>query len=55
MMFATFVRVMLIKPWILFQAYRKWVAKYGEEPALPGLNMTHDQVRSSLADSINLS
>jgi len=26
------------------QAYKKWVAKYGEEPGLPGMNLTHDQL-----------
>jgi membrane metallo-endopeptidase-like protein 1 len=26
------------------QAYKKWVAKYGEEPELPGMNLTHDQL-----------
>ncbi|XP_060528055.1 neprilysin-1-like isoform X2 [Cylas formicarius] len=27
-----------------FRAYRKWVARYGEEDGLPGLNLTHDQL-----------
>lgn len=27
-----------------FRAYRKWVSKHGEEPALPGLNLSHDQL-----------
>lgn len=27
-----------------FRAYKKWVAKHGEEAALPGLNLTHDQL-----------
>ncbi|KAG5682753.1 hypothetical protein PVAND_012086 [Polypedilum vanderplanki] len=27
-----------------FRAYKKWVAIHGEEPALPGLNLTHDQL-----------
>jgi len=27
-----------------FRAYRKWVAEHGEEPDLPGLNMTHNQL-----------
>ncbi|KAJ8920319.1 hypothetical protein NQ315_011981 [Exocentrus adspersus] len=27
-----------------FRAYRKWVSQHGEEPALPGLNLTHDQL-----------
>ncbi|XP_017304641.1 neprilysin-1-like, partial [Diaphorina citri] len=27
-----------------FQAYRKWVAAYGAEPLLPGLNLTHNQL-----------
>lgn len=26
------------------QAYRKWVSQHGEEPDLPGLNLTHDQL-----------
>ena len=26
------------------QAYKKWVRHHGEEPLLPGLNMTHDQL-----------
>ncbi|KAK7483108.1 hypothetical protein BaRGS_00025676 [Batillaria attramentaria] len=25
-------------------AYRKWVQKHGEEPALPGINLSHDQL-----------
>ncbi len=29
---------------MFIQAYKKWVAKHGEEPALPGLNLTHDQL-----------
>lgn len=28
----------------LSQAYRKWVLKNGEEPSLPGLNLTHTQI-----------
>lgn len=27
-----------------FRAYKKWVSVHGEEPALPGLNLTHDQL-----------
>ena len=27
-----------------FRAYKKWVAMHGEEPQLPGLNLTHDQL-----------
>ncbi|KAJ8679540.1 hypothetical protein QAD02_015327 [Eretmocerus hayati] len=27
-----------------FRAYKKWVASHGEEPLLPGLNLTHDQL-----------
>ncbi|XP_018329444.1 neprilysin-1 [Agrilus planipennis] len=27
-----------------FRAYRKWVGEHGEEPYLPGLNLTHDQL-----------
>jgi len=27
-----------------FQAYKKWVTKHGEEPLLPGIDMTHDQL-----------
>ncbi|KAE8739548.1 hypothetical protein FOCC_FOCC014968 [Frankliniella occidentalis] len=27
-----------------FRAYRKWVAKHGEEPRLPGINLTHNQL-----------
>ncbi|XP_030759293.1 neprilysin-1-like isoform X1 [Sitophilus oryzae] len=27
-----------------FRAYKKWVAQYGEEDLLPGLNLTHDQL-----------
>ena len=27
-----------------YRAYRKWVEVNGEEPLLPGLNMTHEQV-----------
>ncbi|EEB19528.1 endothelin-converting enzyme, putative [Pediculus humanus corporis] len=27
-----------------FRAYKKWVAKHGEEPLLPGINLTHDQL-----------
>lgn len=26
------------------QAYKKWVVAHGEEPDLPGLNLTHDQL-----------
>ncbi|KAK6631134.1 18S rRNA pseudouridine methyltransferase [Polyplax serrata] len=27
-----------------FRAYKKWVAKHGEEPLLPGINLSHDQL-----------
>ncbi|XP_046994837.1 neprilysin-1-like [Schistocerca americana] len=27
-----------------FRAYRKWVSRHGEEPLLPGINLTHDQL-----------
>ncbi|VVC33209.1 Hypothetical protein CINCED_3A017909 [Cinara cedri] len=27
-----------------FRAYKKWVTKHGEEPLLPGIDMTHDQL-----------
>ena len=27
-----------------YRAYKKWVKMHGEEPELPGLNMTHDQL-----------
>ncbi|XP_076300647.1 neprilysin-1 [Lasioglossum baleicum] len=27
-----------------FRAYRKWVSIHGEEPLLPGINLTHDQL-----------
>ncbi|XP_063233227.1 neprilysin-1 [Bacillus rossius redtenbacheri] len=27
-----------------FRAYRKWVAEHGEEPGLPGMDLTHDQL-----------
>jgi neprilysin len=27
-----------------FRAYRKWVSIHGEEPELPGLNLTHNQL-----------
>nr|CAD7569224.1 unnamed protein product [Timema californicum] len=27
-----------------FRAYKKWVRKHGEEPGLPGINLTHDQL-----------
>jgi len=26
------------------QAYKKWVSVHGEEPLLPGVNLTHDQL-----------
>lgn len=28
----------------ILQAYRKWVQQHGDEPDLPGLNLTHDQL-----------
>ncbi|KAL1137603.1 hypothetical protein AAG570_009299 [Ranatra chinensis] len=27
-----------------YRAYKKWVNRYGEEPRLPGVNLTHDQL-----------
>ncbi|XP_076237007.1 neprilysin-1 [Calliopsis andreniformis] len=27
-----------------FRAYRKWVSRHGEEPLLPGVNLTHNQL-----------
>jgi len=27
-----------------YRAYRKWVLRHGEEPQLPGLNLSHDQL-----------
>jgi membrane metallo-endopeptidase-like protein 1 len=27
-----------------YRAYKKWVEKHGQEPNLPGLNLTHDQL-----------
>ncbi|EEC10627.1 neprilysin, putative [Ixodes scapularis] len=27
-----------------YRAYKKWVKQYGEEPLLPGINLTHDQL-----------
>ncbi|KAK9881775.1 hypothetical protein WA026_017293 [Henosepilachna vigintioctopunctata] len=27
-----------------FRAYRKWVSQHGEEPDLPGMNLTHNQL-----------
>lgn len=36
-----------IKKWwlsILFQAYRQWVARNGEEKLLPGISLNHDQL-----------
>ncbi|KZS15003.1 Endothelin-converting enzyme 1 [Daphnia magna] len=27
-----------------YRAYRKWVGRHGEEPLLPGLNLSHDQL-----------
>ncbi|XP_071446832.1 neprilysin-1-like [Hetaerina americana] len=27
-----------------FRAYKKWVSLHGEEPRLPGINLTHDQL-----------
>ena len=37
-----------------YRAYRKWVEVNGEEPLLPGLNMTHEQVNITTT-SINIS
>ena len=28
----------------MIQAYKKWVSIHGEEPLLPGVNLTHDQL-----------
>ena len=36
-----------------YRAYRKWVEVNGEEPLLPGLNMTHEQVNITTT-SINI-
>ena len=36
-----------------YRAYRKWVEVNGEEPLLPGLNMTHEQV-NIITTSINI-
>ena len=35
-----------ILPFLLqaYRAYKKWVEIHGEEPDLPGMNMTHDQL-----------
>lgn len=30
--------------WLLKQAYKKWTKSHPVEPALPGLNLTHDQL-----------
>ena len=35
-----------------YRAYRKWVEVNGEEPLLPGLNMTHEQV--NITTTINI-
>ena len=37
-----------------YRAYRKWVEVNGEEPLLPGLNMTHEQVNNITTSSINI-
>lgn len=29
---------------MVLQAYRRWVSTHGEEPHLPGLDLTHDQL-----------
>jgi membrane metallo-endopeptidase-like protein 1 len=29
---------------LVFQAYKKWVRAHGEEPRLPGIELTHDQL-----------
>lgn len=36
-----------------YRAYRKWVEVNGEEPLLPGLNMTHEQV-NFITTTINI-
>ena len=36
-----------------YRAYRKWVEVNGEEPLLPGLNMTYEQV-NIITTSINI-
>ena len=36
-----------------YRAYRKWVEVNGEEPLLPGLNMTHEQV-NIITTTINI-
>ena len=30
--------------WLFCQAYRKWVEQHGEEPLLPGIDLSHDQL-----------
>lgn len=29
---------------LVLQAYKKWVSRHGEEPRLPGIDLTHDQL-----------
>ena len=29
---------------MFFKAFKKWVSVHGDEPDLPGLNLTHDQL-----------
>jgi membrane metallo-endopeptidase-like protein 1 len=33
-----------LDPLQAYRAYKKWVEKHGQEPNLPGLNLTHDQL-----------
>jgi hypothetical protein len=34
----------ILDPLQAYRAYKKWVEKHGQEPNLPGLNLTHDQL-----------
>lgn len=49
--FLTFFQILVLKACLIstliflsVQAYRKWVYIHGEEPLLPGVNLTHDQL-----------
>ena len=45
--FAYFVNILFFHSFsrlFPFKAYRKWVAKNGEEPELPGLDLSHNQL-----------